>query len=161
MDCNFIRKNLVDIVERGLPREIEKQIDAHLKSCNGCAALVDRFAHTWQAWGQIERIEPSPAFWFQLQRRIQEREGKKTGIVPQLLGWHAWLRPAAAVAILVLGILVGNYLGDFFAWSGLNSSGQQQAGTQAEQLFDYYLGGLDDFPTGSVGEFYVNPGNNT
>jgi predicted anti-sigma-YlaC factor YlaD len=161
MDCNFIRKNLVDIVERGLPRETEKQIDAHLKSCTSCAGLVERFAHMWQTWGRLERIEPSSAFWFQLQRRIPEREGKKVGIVPQLLGWAGWLRPAAAVAILVLGILVGNYLGNFLAWGGLNSSGQQQSSTQAEQLFDYYLGGLDDFPTGSVGEFYVNPGNNT
>ena len=161
MDCNVIRNNLVELVERGLPREIEKEIDAHLKSCNSCAALVERFAHTWQAWGQLERIEPSPAFWFRLQRRIQEREGKRAGVVPQLPGWAGWLRPAAAVAILVLGILVGNYLGDFFAWRDLNSSGQQQASTQTEQLFDYYLGGLNDFPTGSFGEFYVNPSNGT
>jgi predicted anti-sigma-YlaC factor YlaD len=161
MDCDFIRKNLVDIVERKLPAETQEEIDAHTRSCNGCAGLVERFAQFWQALEQPSRIEPSPDFWIRLQRRIHEPGGKEAQAIPLLLGRAAWLRPAAAVAILVLGILVGNYLGNFLAWGGLNSFGQQQSSTQTEQLFDYYLGGLDDFPTGSVGEFYVNPGNNT
>ena len=161
MDCKLIRDNLADIVERKLPPETEKRLDAHLESCASCAALVDSFARMWQVWEQPERIEPSPGFWVQLQRRIQEREGTKVRVLPLIVDWAGWIRPVAAVAILVLGVLVGNYLGDLLVWTGRSASEQQQASPQAKQLFDYYLGGLDDFPSGSVGEFYVTPGNNT
>jgi hypothetical protein len=161
MDCNFIRKNLVDIVERKLPAETQEEIDAHTRSCNGCAGLVERFAQFWQVWEQPSRIEPSGDFWIRLQRRFREPGGKEAQGIPLLLGRAVWLRPIAAVAILLIGILAGTHLGNFLVWSGLDSSGQQQASTQVEQLFNYYLGGLDDSPTGSVGEFYVNPGNNT
>jgi predicted anti-sigma-YlaC factor YlaD len=150
MNCEFVQKNLTDIVEREFPPEMQKQIDAHLSSCHRCASLVERFAQIWQGWEQPVRIEPSPAFWTKLQRRIRESERKKFAILP-LLGawaWERWLRPIAAVATLLIGVLAGYHLGNIPVRNG------------AEQFFEYHLGSLDDFPTGSVGEFYVSLGQN-
>ncbi|MFH0777827.1 MAG: hypothetical protein V2A71_04265 [Candidatus Eisenbacteria bacterium] len=161
MDCTFIEKHVIDIVERTIPSETAEKIRAHLGSCDRCAGMVRRFALLWERWEHSERIEPSPAFWFQVQRRVRESENEEAGAGAFLLGRARWLRPAAAAAILVVGVFVGSYLGGYLAWSGLDLSQGQKTGLQAEQLFNYYLGGLDDFPTGSVGEFYVNPGNNS
>jgi len=148
MDCKFVQKNLTDIVEGKLPPELQKQIDSHLRSCNKCASLVERFAQVWQVWEQPVSIEPSPVFWPKLEQRIRESEKKKFAILPLLVGWGRLLRPIAAVATVLIGILAGYWLGNFPVRNG------------AEQFVDYHLGSLDDFPTGSVGEFYVSLGQN-
>jgi len=49
---------------------------------------------------------------------------------------------------VLIGVLAGYWLGNFPVRNG------------AEQFVDYHLGSLDDFPTGSVGEFYVSLGQN-
>jgi len=146
MNCEFVQKNLTDIVEREFPPEMQKQIDAHLSSCHRCASLVEQFAQVWQGWEQPVRIEPSPAFWTKLQRRIRESEEKTSFIRPLLVGWGRRLRPIAAMATVLIGVLAGYWLGNIPVRNG------------AEQFVDYYLGSLDDFPTGSVGEFYVSLG---
>jgi anti-sigma factor RsiW len=160
MNCEFIKKNMTDIVDRTLPPDRMSEVEAHLKSCNHCADLVTQFAQLWQAWEKQERIEPSPAFWFKLRQRIKKTEAQRVGIASLVLGGVRRLQPVAIVGILVAGVLAGSYIGRFVVWGGAVSS-QMQASSRTEQLFDYYLGGLDDSPRGSVGEFYTNPGNGT
>jgi predicted anti-sigma-YlaC factor YlaD len=164
MNCEFIRENLIDIVEQTLPEETRKEIDAHLRSCNSCAALTERFARLWQTWQDAASVEPSPAFLPRLWQRIEKSQEKRL-IVPFLLsGWERRLRAAAAVASIALGILLGHYLGSSPVTNGVDSSQRlsgrevQEGTLPSEELFDYYLGGLNDFPSGSVAEFYVDPG---
>ena len=157
MDCEFIKKNMTDIVEKTLSPDKASEVDAHLVSCNRCASLVTRFAQEWQAWGKQERIESSPAFWFKLQQRINKTEAQKVSAVSLVLGGVRRLQPAVAAVVLVACVLVGSYAGMFAARTGEVAS-QLQASSNTEQVFQYYLGGLDDSPRGSVGEFYTNPG---
>jgi predicted anti-sigma-YlaC factor YlaD len=156
MNCEFIKKNIADVVERTLPQETLSEVDAHLKSCNNCADLLTRFAHLWQAWEKQEHTQPSPAFWFNLQQRIKKTDEKEVGIPSLILGGARLLRPIATVAALVVAVLAGSYMGRFVAGGGALPS-QVRASSGTEQVFDYYLGGLDDSPRGSVGDFYTNP----
>ncbi len=167
MNCQFIEENLIDIVEGRLPAETQREIDAHLNSCNRCAVLTGRFAQLWQTWQDPVPVEPSPTFLSQLRQRIEESQDKGLTFPLLLSGWQRQVRVAAAVATMVVGVLFGNYLGqgpvgDAVAPSTqLTSQESQESSLPAEQLFDYYLGGLEDFPSGSVAEFYVNPGQNS
>jgi len=156
MDCEFIKKNMTDIVEKTLSPDKASEVDAHLVSCNRCASLVTRFAQEWQAWEQ-ERIESSPAFWFKLQQRINKTEAQRVGAASLVLGRLRRLQPAAAVAATVACVLAGSYAGRFMAGTAAVTS-ELQASSGTEQVFQYYLGGLEDSPRGSVGEFYTNPG---
>ncbi len=158
MNCKFVRKNLVGIVEGELPSEVRKGIEAHLQSCNRCANLVEQFAQVWQVWEQPAHIESSSAFWTKLQRRIRESEEKKSLILPILEGWNRWLRPIAATATVLIGIVVGYQLGSLSTPRSAQST--QQANNAVEQFVDDNLGSLYDFPVGSVGEFYVSLGQN-
>lgn len=158
MNCKFVEENLIDIVEGELPPEMQKQIDAHLRSCSRCASLVEQFAQVWQVWEQPAHIESSPAFWTKLQRRIRESEEKKSLILPILEGWNRWLRPIAAAATVLIGIVVGYHLGNFPVRKGAELSDQRILA--AEQFVDDNLGSFYDFPIGSVGEFYVSLGQN-
>lgn len=167
MNCQFIRDNLIDIVEERFPAETRKEIEAHLRSCDRCAVLTGRFAQLWQTWQDPVSVKPSPAFLSQLWQRIEKSEERKLAVPFLLSSWQRRFRTAAVVATMVIGVLLGNYLGRVPVESGSDSSQQmtrqevQESTLPAEQLFDYYLGGLDDFPSGSVGEFYVNPGQNS
>ena len=157
MNCQFIRKHIIDIVEKTLSPDMASEVDAHLESCNHCADLVTRFAREWRVWEKQERIEPSPAFWFKLQQRINKTEAQKVGSASLVPGGVRRLRPAAAFVVLLACVLAGSYAGMFAAQTGAVTS-QMQASSNTEQVFQYYLGGLDDSPRGSVGEFYTNPG---
>jgi anti-sigma factor RsiW len=157
MNCEFIRKNITDIVEKTLSPDKASEVDVHLESCNHCADLVTRFAQEWQAWEKQERIESSPAFWFKLQQRINKTEARYPGVLSLVLGGVRRLQPAVAFVVLVACVLAGSYAGMFAARTGEVTS-QLQASSNTEQVFQYYLGGLDDSPRGSVGEFYTNPG---
>lgn len=164
MNCEFVRKNLIDIIEGKLPADTQKEVEAHLESCSRCTGLARRFAQVWQVWQDPMPVKPSPAFWLQLQRRIRDAEQSKFDILSFPLGWRRWLRPVAVAATLVIAVLIGHHLGNFPVDNGTDwlrlQTGQevQQRSSLSLGLFDYYLSGLDDFPTGSVGEFYVNPG---
>ncbi len=157
MNCEFIRKNITDIVEKKLSPDKASEADAHLESCSHCADLVTRFAQEWRAWEAQERMQPPPAFWFKLQQRIKKTEARSSGAGSLVLGGARRLRPAAAFVVLLACVLAGNYAGIFAARTGGVAS-QLQPGSNTEQVFQYYLGGLDDSPRGSVGEFYTNPG---
>ncbi|UCF78059.1 MAG: zf-HC2 domain-containing protein [Candidatus Eiseniibacteriota bacterium] len=166
MDCRFIKDNVIDIVGETLPEDTRKEIEAHLRSCKRCAVLTGRFAQLWQAWEDSVSVEPSPAFLPHLWQRIQESEENRLAVPFLLSGWERWLRPTAAVGTIAVGLLIGYHLGNVPADSGPDSvqrlTGQQtlESVPSAELLFDYYLGGLDDFPSGSVGEFYTDPEQN-
>ena len=157
MNCEFIKKNMADIVEKTLSPDKASEVEAHLESCNHCAGLVTRFAREWQAWGKQERIESSPAFWFKLQQRIIKTEARKVGVASLVLGGVRRLQPVAAVGIVVACVLAGSQAGMLAARTGTVTS-QLQANSSTEQVFQYYLGGLDDSPSGSVGAFYADPG---
>jgi len=153
MNCKFVRNNLVGIVEGDLPSEVRKRIDAHLQTCNRCADLVERFAQTWQVWENPTEIEPSPRFWTRLEQRISAVEGKK--LLPLARNGQRWLRPIVGLATILIGIFFGYQLGSLST-----PRAAKEVNSTVDQFVDDNLGSLYDFPVGSVGEFYVNLGQN-
>lgn len=99
MKCNEIREMLPDLAA-GLTAA-GSDVNTHLRSCAGCAAIFDDLRKTMALLDEWEAPEPSPYFDTRLQARLREEAARQ-----QSPGWFAWLRrPALAVSLGV--ILVG------------------------------------------------------
>lgn len=159
MDCKFVRENLIDIVEGRFKPEANVQLEIHLQSCGKCASLVDRFGRLWAVWGETAPAEPSPFFWTRLQQRLRASEVRRPWFTSFLAKPEHLLRPAIALASVLIGIVAGHYLGNFPAEKVAQLLGQRRD-VATEQLVEYHLGPLDDFPSGSVADMYLNVAEN-
>ena len=106
MKCNEIRELLPDLAA-GLATA-EPEVNLHLRSCSGCAGLLDELRKTMALLDEWQAPEPSPYFDVRLQARLREEAAK------QQHSWFAWLRrPVVAVAagvVLVAGVTIGTWV---------------------------------------------------
>ena len=54
-DCQFIAKNLIDIVENNLPESQKKMIQDHLTVCRRCNRLVKSLSDVWEELSTAEK----------------------------------------------------------------------------------------------------------
>lgn len=92
-------------------------VGEHLRSCSACAQTRDEIKATLQIMDRRERREPAEAFWEGFHARFAERRAEQTAAVSSpwdrlsRLVAHRWvLRPVAAVALVALGVLLGEWL---------------------------------------------------
>ena len=106
MKCNEIRELLPDLAA-GLVAA-EPEVNLHLRSCIGCAGVLDELRKTMALLDEWQAPEPSPYFDVRLQARLREEAAK------QEHSWFAWLRrPVVAVAaavVLVAGVTLGTWV---------------------------------------------------
>jgi len=149
MECKRAKRKLSAYLDSELSDREMLEIEEHLKDCVSCMQekksilaslnLIDK---------SIPAIEPSPYFWTKLKHQILQREEKKS-LKTRILGCLTY-KPAtvAAVAAVVVGLLLGNFLGKTL-YLGEEKTKET---AYAEAL---NLGALDDFPSGSIGEAYL------
>jgi predicted anti-sigma-YlaC factor YlaD len=120
MKCNEIRELLPDLAA-GLVAA-EPEVNLHLRSCTGCAGVLDELRKTMALLDEWQAPEPSPYFRVRLQARLREEAAK------QQHSWFAWLRrPVVAVAAAVV-LVVGVSLGTWIEQSRRNNVGGPVAG---------------------------------
>lgn len=106
MKCNEIRELLPDLAA-GLVAA-EPEVNLHLRSCTGCAGVLDELRKTMALLDEWQAPEPSPYFDVRLQAQLREEAAK------QQHSWFAWLRrPVVAVAaavVLVVGVSLGGWI---------------------------------------------------
>ena len=106
MKCNEIRELLPDLAA-GLVAA-EPEVNLHLRSCTGCAGVLDDLRKTMALLDEWQAPEPSQYFDVRLQARLREEAAKKEQ------SWFAWLRrPVVAVAaavVLVAGVTLGTWV---------------------------------------------------
>lgn len=101
MNCTHIREELVEVAS-GSPATPE--IEAHVRSCSGCAETLQHLKETMSMMDEWVAPEPSPYFDTRLQARLREEQGKsRSGIIE-------WLRRPAlalvATALLVTSVVL-------------------------------------------------------
>ncbi len=94
-------------------------------------------------------MEPSPLFWTVLSNKIEKHEEKAA------LKWDLWKRlvpspvPLAAAAVLVIGLFLGNTIGQIIYPNGSYSS--------SDEIYEaLVLNTFDDLPSGSLGDAYAS-----
>jgi len=157
VDCKIIEKNLIDIIEERVAERTLKNIQIHLKSCPKCTLLVERFSQIWKGFDQTKRIEPSVSFWPVLHQKIRAYEEQKFHLGEIFFGLKLWLRPAVATVILLMGCFFGYQLGNVSQNYDQIQSLEETGEVALEELFfAQYLSSFEDFPEGSISDFYMS-----
>jgi hypothetical protein len=91
---------LIDAMEGMLPSDRQ----AHLAACHECRQQLDDLASVLNDAKQVSVPEPSPLFWNQFSRRVNETIGAEPEAAwPQWLRWQVLL-PLGATAMIILAL---------------------------------------------------------
>jgi predicted anti-sigma-YlaC factor YlaD len=158
MDCENVKKSLVPFLERELPEEQRGEIESHVGICPDCSRLLEDFSQLWQAVEHREKIQPSPYFWTKLKQRIGEYEEGRKPVWGWLEGLVHRLRPALAVAVVLVCVFLGYSLGSIPQQvNGQTVSQVDERAVVLQQFFDsYHVNLLDELPTGSIEATYLD-----
>jgi hypothetical protein len=128
MNCKRIEKNLLPFEMNELPEDQRREVENHLKICPDCCRLLEE-----------SEEEGKPAF------------GWVGGLIRRM-------RPAIAVAVLLICIFAGYSLGNFPQSANGQTAYQTDQRTFALQQFldKYNLQPLIDSPSGSMEATYLN-----
>ena len=96
-DVELLSALLDDDLEPGQAAEVR----GHVDTCDRCRQVLEQLAAIREAAAGLEQLDPAPATWFEIQRRIQKRRR------PRLAWFWAGVPAAAAAAVLVV-VLVGS-----------------------------------------------------
>lgn len=157
MRCPKVKKKLSAFVDGEIKEKEKNKILAHLRTCLSC----DQEAKTLFSLQALleegkETTQPSPYFLNKLERRIAQLEQKKIpfGKLLQLIN-RAFV-PATITAVLIIGLLVGNHLGEVFYSKVANFLSPTDSSSIQEAVDkSLSLNTLDDFPPESLGGAYT------
>lgn len=105
MTCDEFRERVPDIVDARPEAPTDGTLDAHLRTCPDCQALVDDLRRIRDDAATLERRTPPPDLWPRIAHRLSsdgEFRARATRTVPARgpVAW-AWLAAAAALALAV------------------------------------------------------------
>lgn len=98
MECQTVKKSLADYVVDAVHEDVKKQIDEHLKTCEGCRSELLFLRKTSSVIHDFEEAEPPDWLWQKIEGKLFE-EKKSWRQVP-------FFRPAAALAFALLLFVV-------------------------------------------------------
>lgn len=155
-ECRKVEENLIDFVEKRVSESLQIAIEEHCESCPHCDRLVKRFALIWQEFTKRERLTPSASFWSDLYDKIHASEKPQLLWDKIFIGFKNSLRPAAIILVLFFGVFFGYHLGNVPEGFGEISEPKDIDQKISEEMFvDQYIQDFQDFPLGSVDDFYM------
>lgn len=143
MTCGEIQKRFSAYLDGELESDQKATMEVHLRGCEACQRALKTLTETWDLVVTIPEAESAPYFYTRLKARIASEERRRRW------GWvERVLVPASAVAVVILGVLVGSTVGrNGEGWAGEPSA-------EEKMVSSLYLDSFDDFPSTSLGEAY-------
>ncbi len=152
MKCHSVQKKLSAYQDRELKSREQQKVGKHLLSCRSCQQEYAEFERLWQSLGELEEITPDPGFYRQLVRRINQPSER--GLLP---GFRRFVRvslfPAIASLLLVIGIVVGIYLGNVIVRCDFLPFAPNR--TASQETFLDSLNVFDPAPPGTLAHRYL------
>jgi anti-sigma factor RsiW len=153
MKCSSVQKRLSAYQDGELKPAEREEFNSHLLSCRSCREKYEQLERVWRSLEGLEQIRPEPGFYAQLVKRIG-RQGEH-GLFPALRRFFQVVgAPAIASVILVIGLVVGIYLGANLVRHGLFPS-QSISVRDSEQSFFASMRVFDPAPPGTFAEGYL------
>jgi predicted anti-sigma-YlaC factor YlaD len=160
MKCRHVQREFSAYQDGELKPTEQEKVSRHLLDCHSCREQYEKIERVWQTLGELEEIRPDLWFYPQIVRKIKEpREGRS---IPRLQ-WAFRLLPAPAIAsiLLVIGLLVGTYLGNILARSDLFPFSPIQSSRLPEEATLASLQVFDPMPPGTLADGYLRMVNYT
>jgi anti-sigma factor RsiW len=155
MRCHHIQKRLAAYQDGEIGGKERDRIAAHLEGCPACRSAYTELEQAWQSLEKIPEIQASPGF----ERRLFER----IDAVPEprsrwRFPWVSWIdraypAPAMAAVLLLVGTVLGGYLGNALV-SGLSSApAQVHAARAGTDIVSFRV--FSAAPPGTLGDGYL------
>lgn len=112
MNCEESRKNFVDYWRGTLDEMSNARFQAHLAACEGCRREAEQLQDVWATLGTLPELDPSAHMRLRFYDSV--RQWKQQEMERQSRFWwsrHPAFQIGFAMAILVIGIAVGNVMG--------------------------------------------------
>jgi hypothetical protein len=155
MSCRNIRKRLSAYQDRELSSDEQDRIKSHLKGCPECSGLYAELQHTWEALGEAPEIHPSPGFYLEIRKKIVALNDRR--FIPRLRQVFQFLPSPLATATLVLaGLVIGSYVGNFFFQEGLIYPQDRQPGFSQLDASIASIRTFDPIPPGTLAHGYLS-----
>jgi predicted anti-sigma-YlaC factor YlaD len=153
MKCTPVQKRLSAYQDGELKPQEEEGISEHLANCSACREQYTAMKKVWQALGNFQEILPEPGFYGQVVKKINESYEPRR--FPRLKEVFQLFSPLTACSLLVMGLLVGTFVGNYLAGSGLISIQSPQAGKipKAIEVVSFQI--FDPIPPGTLGDEYL------
>jgi anti-sigma factor RsiW len=154
MHCRRVQRRLSIYQDGELQPAQRERIRVHLEGCPACREKYDELEQVWQGLGEQPGIQPTPGFYARLVQRIEGRQ--KVGLIERLR-WALHPLPAAlpSPAVLILGILVGMYMGNLLVTGSVNPLRSRPGTSPAAAITLASLRVFDPIPPGTLGEGYL------
>ena len=153
MKCRTVKKKLSAYQDKELKSEEHERITSHLLSCRACSEQYAGLDRVWQTLEEVEEIRSDPWFYRQLVRKIREPREKR--LLPTLQHVFRLFRvPVTVSVILVVGLLVGTYLGSILARRDLFPF-RNESVSDSQGAFFTSLRVFDPAPPGTLAHGYL------
>jgi len=133
MNCTAIRKRLSAFEDGAVSPSLRFEIEAHLDSCPACRQALADLQHLWLALEDGVPPRPRPDFSQEIMRKITEQSE------PKLFLWtwawdHLLPTPAIMAVMVVLGLLIGSWIGKTVMEDGVTVTTAQGQSATLEAL---------------------------
>lgn len=154
MKCSQVQKRLSAFQDGELnPRE-RGRVSHHLESCSACRERFAEMEKVWQALGGFKEIIPQPGFYGQLVKKINESSETRSPMGFQWL-FQFFSSPWATSTLLIVGILLGTFLGNILVRTDLFPFQQEQVAHSQAAIEVFSLKAFDPIPPGTLADKYM------
>jgi anti-sigma factor RsiW len=153
MKCKDIQKRLSAYQDGELGPKERDLIDRHLKECKSCQGELVQLERIWLALEGLPEIRPEPDFYRQVVKKINASDERRPVVGFQ--GVYQLFLSMGGCTLLITGILIGTFLGNYLAGSGLISFQSSPAGKIPEAVEVVSFRAFDPVPPGTLGDGYL------
>jgi anti-sigma factor RsiW len=155
MRCHSIQKRLSVYQDGEVSGKERELIAAHLEGCPACRSAYTELEQAWQSLEKIPEIEPSAGFEGLLFERINAVPEPRSRWRFPWVSWidRAYPAPAMAAVLLLVGTVVGGYLGSALVSGFSSAPAQVQASRAGTDIVSFRA--FSAAPPGTLGDGYL------
>ena len=155
MRCRRIQKKFSAYQDGEISGKERERITAHLEGCPACRTAYAELEQAWQSLEKITEIHVSPGFERRLSPRInavpEPRSWWRFSWVPWVDQWR--LAPVMAAVLLLVGAVLGGYLGNALVSGFSSAPAQVQALRAGTDIVSFRV--FSAAPPGTLGDGYL------
>lgn len=154
MKCRRVHKRLSAYQDGELRLEEQDRIRAHLADCPECRKRYEEFQRIWDVLDDLPDIQSAPGFYLKLHKRISG-SGEDYSFPRLRQIFQVLPSPLAMVTLLLVGLVMGTYLGNILFEEGLSSFQGRQPGYAQEHVSLASIRSFDTVPPGTLAHGYL------